>query len=282
MRACHTGAVPATFVVVPQWQGSGSSRALRLIDGAEAIRGDLPASATVTVAVPAGAGSDLGTSVDRLSAVQQVRDSVRVAVGEASGIPIVIGGDCGADLAGIEHAVASHDVAVVWLDAHPDLNTPESSPSDAFHGMVLRTLLGDGPEAVLPTVALTPDRVILAGTRAADDAEDRYLRDAGLCHLTPADLTPQSITEALARTGATSVYLHIDLDVIDPAEFACVGYPEPFGVGLQQLLDVIAAARAALPLVGAAVTEFAPASPDSAADDLPTILRVIGALTKGL
>ncbi len=280
--ACQTEAVPATFVIVPQWQGSGSSRAMRLVDGALSIRGDLPSSATVTVEVPTDAGSALGTSVHRLSAVQAVRDRVMIAVADAPGVPVIIGGDCAADLAGAEHAVATHDVAVVWLDAHPDLNTPESSPSDAFHGMVLRTLLGEGPDAVVPASPLAPTRVILAGTRAADDAEDAYLDSAGIRLITPTDLTPESITAALVESGATAVYLHIDLDVIDPGEFACVGYPEPFGVGLQQLLDVIAAARSALPLVGAAVTEFAPASPDSAADDLPTILRIIGALTKGL
>ncbi|RIJ25759.1 arginase family protein, partial [Clavibacter michiganensis subsp. insidiosus] len=57
--------MPASFVVVPQWQGSGSSRAMRLADGAEAIRGDLPASATHVVDVPVEAGESLGTGVLR-------------------------------------------------------------------------------------------------------------------------------------------------------------------------------------------------------------------------
>ena len=76
------------------------------------------------------------------------------------------------------------------------------------------------------------------------------------------------------------MYLHIDLDVLDPAEFGSVGYPEPFGISLANLLALIAAAKAALPLAGAAVTEFAPASPDAAADDIGSILRIIGALAR--
>ncbi len=252
---------------------------MRLVDGAESIRGDLPTVGTVTVDVPLGAGNDNGTTVQRLSALLSVRDAQLVALDAIAGLTITIGGDCGVDLASIEHAASVNDgVAVIWLDAHPDLNTPESSPSDAFHGMVLRTLLGDGPATLTPAVLLAPSKVILGGTRALDDAEQEFVESAGIRMIPPDELDAASITAALAASGATSVYLHIDLDVLDPAEFTGIGYPEPFGVTLAILLEVIAAAKAALPLVGAAVTEFAPASPEAAADDLGSILRIIGAL----
>jgi len=120
--------------------------------------------------------------------------------------------------------------------------------------------------------------VILAGTRALDDAELAYIETVDIPVITPEALDADSLTAALAASGATSVYLHVDLDVLDPAEFSSVGYPEPFGVSLATLLAVIAAAKAALPLAGAAVTEFAPASSDAAADDVGSILRIIGAL----
>lgn len=60
---------------------------------------------------------------------------------------------------------------MAWFDAHPDLNTPESSPSGADHGMVLRALLGDGDPAFSASPALEPGRVTLVGTRAVDPAE---------------------------------------------------------------------------------------------------------------
>jgi len=269
----------ATFFVVPQWQGSGSSRAMRLIDGAEAIRGDLPSASTVLVDVPAGAGSDEGTAVQRLSSVIAVRDALDQALGAHPGLPIVIGGDCGVDLASISRASAAGPVALLWLDAHPDINTPQSSPSSAFHGMVVRTLLGDGPDTLVPTAPLHPNRVVLAGTRALDDAEQEYVDAQGIRLIPPTELGAASITDALAATGADSVYIHVDLDVLDPADIEGIGYPEPFGLSLAQLLEVITAAKAALPLAGAAVTEFAPSSPDDAGNDLGTILRIIGALT---
>lgn len=253
---------------------------MRLVDGAEAIRGDLPSASTITVTVPSGAGSSQETGVQRVSSLVQVRDATLAALGGLSGFPLVIGGDCGVELAAVAHAAAANDsLAVVWLDAHADLNTAESSPSGAFHGMVLRTLLGDGISELVPPVSLAPERVILGGTRALDDAEADYLATVGIRSLAPEALTPQAITEALVASGATSVYLHIDLDVLDPAEFDGLGYPEPFGITLPALLGAIAAVKAALPLVGAGITEFAPSSPDTAGDDLGSILRVIGAIT---
>lgn len=255
---------------------------MRLIDGAEAIRGDLPSSSTVLIDVPPGAGSSLGTEVHRLSAIQLVRDVLLAALQDATPVPVTIGGDCGVELAAVQHAAARGDVAVVWMDAHADLNTPQSSPSGSFTGMVLRTLLGDGPAEVRTPSPLRSDRVILAGVRALDDAESDFIEAAGVRHILPADLTAESLAAAVTATGASSLYIHIDLDVIDPSEFACVGAPEPFGIGFAALLDMIRAAREAVPLSGAGITGFAPASTEAAADDLPSILRIVGALTRKL
>ncbi|MET4781694.1 arginase family protein [Glaciihabitans sp. UYNi722] len=270
----------ATFLVVPQWQGSGSSRAMRLVDGAEAIRGDLPSVATVTVDVPLGAGSDEGTTVQRLSSLQTVRDAQLAALATASGLAVTIGGDCGVELAAIEHANLSQDaMAVLWFDAHPDMNTPESSPSGAFTGMVLRTLIGEGTPTLVPAKPLEPSRTILVGIRNTDDGENEYLESSAVRALDAQDVSAKSIGEVLASSGATSVYVHIDLDVLDPSEFDGVGDPMPFGLPLATLLEAIAAAKAALPLAGAGITGFAPASPAAAGDDLGSILRIIGALS---
>jgi arginase len=253
---------------------------MRLVDGAEAIRGDLPSAATVTVEVPLGTGNDQETRVQRLSSLVQVKESTRAALEGLDTVPVIVGGDCGVELAAIDRASAANDaMAVVWIDAHPDVHTAESSPSGAFHGMVLRTLLGDGLPELLPERPLEPSRVVLAGMRAPEDDEVEFIRSSGLAVLAPEQLSVASVTAALEASGATSVYLHVDLDVLDPAEISGVGYPEPFGVTLATLLEVIAAAKEALPLVGAGITEFAPASPEAAGDDLGTILRIVGAIT---
>ena len=83
----------------------------------------------------------------------------------------------------------------------------------------------------------------------------------------------------MEASGADSVYVHVDLDVLDPDEIASVQLPEPFGVRVPALVAAIRALRERFPLAGAGITEFAPASSADAAADLPAVLRVLSALT---
>lgn len=251
---------------------------MRLVDGAEAIRGDLPASSTVLVDIPLEAGDTQGTGVHRLSSIMMVRDRHAEALRGVDGTPITIGGDCGVELAAVAHALQGADVAVVWFDAHPDLNTAESSPSGAFHGMVLRTLLGDGAEQIVPAVPLAPSRLVLAGARSFDPAEDSFIAENSIRCLEVGELSAESLIAAVEATGAASVYVHIDLDVIDSSDFAGIGYPEPFGLSAPNLVESLKGLLARFPLAGAGITEFAPSSVDAASDDMPTILRLVGAL----
>jgi arginase len=252
---------------------------MRLVDGAEAIRGDLPSANTSTVAVPLEAGEAQGTAVSRFSSLQLVRDRQAMALATVDGVAITIGGDCGVELASVAHAADREDVALLWFDAHGDLNTPESSPSSVFNGMVLRTLLGDGAPGLVPARPLKPADVILIGTRELDPPEDDYLAETGIPLLDAATVTATQLTAAITKTGSTRVYIHIDLDVLDPAEFEGLDSPVPFGLTAVTLVELIRAVTNQFELVGAGITEFAPTSPEHAAVDLPTILRIIGALT---
>ncbi|MCU1440022.1 MAG: Arginase [Rhodoglobus sp.] len=268
-----------SFVVVPQWQGSSSSRAMRLVDGAEAIRGDLPSASTRVVDVPLEAGDAQGSAVHRLSSIALVRDRLAEVLASTKGAAITIGGDCGVELGAIGRVLGDPGVAVVWLDAHPDVNTPESSGSGAFHGMVLRTLLGEGPKQLVPPTPLDPAKLVIGGVRASDDQEEQFLAASGIRTIGADELNAESLVAAVEATGASSVYVHIDLDVLDPGDFAGLGFPEPFGVLAGTLVEAVRALLTRFPLAGAGITEFAPASPEEAVEDMPTILRIIGALS---
>lgn len=277
------------FFVVPQWQGSPAARAMHLVDGAEAIAGDLPRASTVRLEVPASAGEALDTGIRRFSALSRTAQALGEALaahdgstGEADERFLVIGGDCGVAVPAIAHAAARRGaprdgLAVVWFDAHGDLNTPEASPSGAFAGMALRAVID--PLPLQGSGAVPASRVILAGARELDDAESDALADSALTHLDVEALAdPLTLADAVAATGAGAVYVHIDLDVLDPAVIGGVALPVPFGLSLDQLLAALAALRSRVPLVGASIAGFAPASPATAIDDLGTILRIVGAL----
>jgi arginase len=262
-----------TFVVVPQWQGSPSSRAMRQAEGAAAIREDLPAASTREVAVPLEAGDDQGTGIARFSSLQLVRERLADALDDLDGPAITIGGDCAVSASAVAHAARDGEIALVWFDAHPDLNSPQTSPSGAFAGMVLRSLIDDG--------TVPADRVLLAGTRSWDPGEEAYAAESGIRSFTVEELAdPSGLVDAVAATGATALYLHIDLDVLDPADFAGLLDPEPFGLRPAALVAAIAALTAALPLAGATIAAYAPASEEGRIDDAPTILRIVGALSR--
>lgn len=266
------------FVVVPQWQGSPAARAMLLVDGAEAIAGDLPRAATARVEVPAEAGEALETGVRRFSALSRVADALTAELATGGEPALVVGGDCGVAVPAIAHAAARHrNLAVVWFDAHGDLHTPATSPSGAFGGMALRAAYESGP--VPGSGAVTADRVVLVGARDLDPAEAAYLAVSDIRGV-PADAIGDgaAVAAAVAATGADAVYIHVDLDVLDPAELTGVTQPTPFGATLGELTAAIAAVRRTAPLVGASIAGFAPASPAAAVDDLGTILRVVGAL----
>lgn len=278
--------MPVTFVVVPQWQGSVSSRAMSHADGATAILGDLPSSSTILVEVPAEAGESLGTGVHRYSTLLRVRNRTAEVLQHVPDWALTIGGDCGTSVAAVAHAStrSSGDLAVLWLDAHPDLNTPESSPSGGFGGMTLRAIAGEGADglALDADTRIAPERLVLGGIRAIDEEERRFIDEHGVATLTVEDLSdPAVVIAALEATGASQVFVHIDLDVLDPSALAGLSYPMPFGIGAAELVTLIRAVAARFPLAGAAIAGFAPASPDAAEDDLPTILRLVGALTSG-
>ncbi|KRE26113.1 arginase family protein [Agromyces sp. Soil535] len=278
--------MPATFVVVPLWQGSVSARAMSHADGAIAIQGDLPSAATIVVEVPVEAGDSLGTGVRRYSALRRVRERAEEALALVPDWALTIGGDCSASLAAVAHASrrTGGDLAVLWLDAQPDLNTPESSPSGGFGGMTLRAIAGDGAEglALDETTKVAPARLVLGGIRAIDDEERRFIDEHDVTVLTVEDLSdPTVVVAALEQTGASQVFVHIDLDVLDPSALAGLSYPMPFGIDAAALAALLRAVATRFPLAGAAIAGFAPNSPESANDDLPTILRLVAALTSG-
>jgi arginase len=262
-----------TFVVVPQWQGSPSSRAMRQAEGAAAIREDLPSGSTRDVVVPLEAGDDQGTGIARFSSLQLVRERLSDVLGEIDGPAVTIGGDCAVSAAAVAHAAAAGEVALVWFDAHPDLNSPATSPSGAFAGMVLHSLVDEG--------TVPPERTFLAGARSWDPGEEAYAAEQGIRAFTVDELADPAVrVDAVAASGATSVYLHIDLDVLDPAELSGLLDTEPLGMPAAGLVAAIGALTARLPMAGATIAAYAPGSEEGRIDDAPTLLRIVGALAK--
>jgi arginase len=255
-----------TVLCVPQWQGSASRNAFRLAAGARRTAELVAADAVVTVPVPEP-GGDKRSGIRALDALLDIQRLTGEALAGIDDLVITTGGDCGVDLAPIAAALARHgeDLTVLWFDAHPDCYTADTLPSGAFHGMVVRTLLGDGPEPLTPQRLLTPRQVVLAGVRTGDPTEYEYIEKTGLRMIGVENI--ESVADGL--TGP--VYVHIDLDVLDPTAFGSVCYPEPDGIAPERLTELVARLD---DVVGVGITEHAPADDNPAEAD---VIRRLGA-----
>jgi arginase len=173
-----------------------------------------------------------------------------------------LGGDCGSELVpiGQTNLHAEGRLQVIWCDAHADLNTPATSPSGAFHGMVLRTLGGEGPALLAPFVPcpLRPANIHFVGLRETDPGELDFLSQHNCAIHSPADTiaNPSLIAESLDPQAP--VYIHIDYDVLDGTQYPESSYPSPNGLSIETLATLVAAIRTLCPVIGMSLTEYAP------------------------
>ena len=150
-------------------------------------------------------------------------------------IPLVLGGDHSVALGTLGGLASAHGPGgVLWIDAHPDINTPDTSPTGNVHGMPLAAALGiAGPEFesdAWPLPAVDSRRVALLGIRQLDEGERRLLRDAGVRAFSMSEIdrigVERATREALDRVaGPGFVHLSFDLDALDPEIAPGVGTP---------------------------------------------------------
>lgn len=261
-----------TVLCVAQWQGSASSKAPRLMAGARRAAELVPADAVVTVPV-LGTGGEKVAGIRAFDALVANQRLTRKALAGIDDRVITIGGDCAVDIPTIAaaHARYGDALTVLWIDAHPDVYSPQSLPSGAFHAMVVRALLGDGPAGLTPEQPLAPQQVIIAGERAGDVSEHEYLAKTGLRRYGVDDL--ERVLDGLRGP----VYVHIDLDVLEPTAFGATCYPEPNGVQPQRLIDLVSQVN---DIIGAAITEHAPSSDDVNPGEAEVIRRLGAVLTR--
>jgi len=201
-------------------------------------------------------------------AVRAAADEMTRAMAE--GFTIVLGGDCTlvAGVMGGARAALGRPVGLVYLDANADLNTPETTPSGRLHGMALALALGRGPAEVVaaagPAPAVEPDHVALVGFRELDPGERPALGELGLA--LPASATRRlgmRVTSALALDGVANgdgpIVVHLDVDVVDPAEMPAKTHLTPGpGLSLQETGDLVTALLASPRVVALEVCELLP------------------------
>jgi len=196
------------------------------------------------VAEATASGSPQARFLDQIKETcERIAKEVARALGEGR-TPIVLGGDHSIALGTIGGLASVYGPGgVLWLDAHGDLNTPETTPSGNVHGMPLAAALGRDPESfaseVWPLPALEPERVVLIGVRSLDEGERAFVRESGIGIYTMSELDRRGIEaamhEALERVdGAAFVHVSLDMDVVDPDMTPGVGTPVRGGLSYRE------------------------------------------------
>lgn len=175
---------------------------------------------------------------------RRLHEQVREGLADGC-LPLILGGDHSLSIGSVS-ALARHyrergeSVGLLWIDAHTDMNVPETTPSGNIHGMSLALLVGRGDPELAGIAgdgpALDPERVSVLGARSIDLREREVVRESGVRVFTMSEIDERGLTvcvdEALKRAGAGTAGFHVsfDLDVIDPLVAPGVGTPVAGGL----------------------------------------------------
>lgn len=269
-------------LLVPEWHGYGVNRGLS--HGALALRDLLsPSISFATVEVPWDEDDEIVNGVLAYRSNLRVLENVRDCIESNDPATIfLIGGTCASEIGPVSFLNRKYqgNLTVLWFDAHADLNTPATSPSKHFHGMPLRVLLGDGPRDMRSLVFrhLDCSQVILAGSRDLDSAESEYVTENGIARLSAAAVAGGAALAAIRNAGSRNVYVHIDLDVLEPEDFPHLLIPTPGGVLFEDLVRVLQRIAAEFRIVGSSVVEYVPVG----TGDAERVKRLVDAARPGV
>ena len=160
-------------------------------------------------------------------------------------VPLVLGGDHSlaiGSVAGVSrhYRKSKQKIGIIWVDAHPDMNTPESSPSGNVHGMPLACCIGHGPRSLTHLYSYAPKapprNVVLVGIRTVDQLEQQHVRESGVTAFTMRDIDERGMQAVMsdairiAGDGTAGFHVSFDMDSVDPREAPGVGTPVRGGI----------------------------------------------------
>ncbi|MCS2306330.1 arginase family protein [Bacteroides thetaiotaomicron] len=266
-------------LIYPQWQGASivplipevknpddASRGYFL--GAQLLNFLAPDSGQETLTVPVSIELEdrqvTDGVLDRDIIVRQTRtalDMLRVSNPDKI---VTLGGECSVSVVPFTYLAEKYDndVAVIWIDAHPDITLP-GDVYPGYHAMAVTACMGYGDKRILEELPakISPSKILLVGLRnwERDEIKERQ-QQYGIKHLSPQNVAQNSdaIKSWLKACGASKVVIHFDMDALDPAEIIAAVGTDPDGMKMEEAIRVINDIAAEKELVGLTIAEPMP------------------------
>ena len=247
----------------PHWQGGaevgayyGSEELVRrFLAGQEVI--SIPATTEPMETEPVN--DILGYQV----IVDQLREATRIVAEHPSCRTFTVTGSCDADVPTIAamNARLDGDLALIWMDAHADINSPSESPTKLFYGMPVRALLGDCGDvftSMLPRT-LEDTQIVNFGGRDLDAGEVNYFKNHRIPQIdSRADDALEQAILAIKATGRKHLYIHLDLDLLNPPDFPTTPIPVPNGMPADRLMPILHRLKEEFDVVAFSLNECMP------------------------
>lgn len=266
-------------LIYPQWQGGIVAHWMPDLPAEDASRGYYlgarllnmlaPESSQKTVEVP------VSLEIGERKVEQGVSDRAIIATQTKAALEklsehhpdkiVTLGGECSASVVPFTYLAGKYpdDVAVIWMDAHPDINLPHDEYK-GYHAMALTACMGMGDEEIMSLLPgkVDPSNVLIAGLRAweKDGGTQERQKKLNIQSLSPAELADnsQAVLDWLKERGVSKILIHLDLDVLDPAEIIAGVGVEPGGMKISEVVRVINDIANQYDLVGLTIAEPMP------------------------
>ena len=203
-----------------------------------------------------------------LPMARRVAGSVATSI-QGGRFPLVLGGDHSLSVGSIRGAAKHRRLGIIWVDAHADFNTAETTPTGNIHGMPLATLCGLGDPRLVSLwdethPVLDPKRVAVIGARDLDPGEKRNLREAGIMVQSTEQIDRVGMLAVLEKVieqvnrDVDGIYLSFDMDALDPRHAPGVGTPVPGGLTFREAHLVCEVVAETGKLIGMELVEVNP------------------------
>lgn len=264
-------------LIYPQWQGGIVSPLVPELQSDDASRGYYlgahllnflaPHSGQESVEVPVSLdindrATEKGINSYRVI-FKQTKDALDILNENNPERIVTLGGDCAVSVVPFTYLAAKYldDVAIVWIDAHPDVNLPYDNYK-GYHAMALAACLGVGDEDTVKALPAKVDasKSLIVGLREWDEGMKERQLEMGIKGLAPSEVKANSdaVMQWLKGTGASKVVIHFDLDVLDPADLIAAVGVVPDGMKIDEVVRVINDISAEYDIVGLTVAEPMP------------------------